>query len=89
MALTFKEIARIINEQQELQQKYEALLAQRHQLKLAANKTKLAETQQEIEQVSKKLTQVTQVCRNYRTLVIMIYRRYVDILKKTQIFQRI
>eukprot|EP00698_Gefionella_okellyi_P011356 TRINITY_DN2989_c0_g1_i3.p1 TRINITY_DN2989_c0_g1~~TRINITY_DN2989_c0_g1_i3.p1 ORF type:complete len:284 (-),score=58.69 TRINITY_DN2989_c0_g1_i3:468-1319(-) len=61
------EIARIIDEQQALQQRYEILLGQRHQLKLAANKTKLAETQQEIEKVSKDLTQVTQaLCRHIK-----------------------
>merc|ERR1719230_530092 len=61
------EISRIIQEQRQLETKYEELIAQRGTLKGLANKSKYKENQNEIQDVSRALRESTKnLCRNLK-----------------------
>lgn len=61
------EISRIIQEQRQLEARYEALIAQRGALKGLANKSKYKEVQSEIQDVSRALRESTKnLCRNLK-----------------------
>lgn len=62
-----EEISRIIQEQRQLEAKYEKLIAQRTILKGLANKSKFKENQREIQDVSRLLRESTKsLCRNLK-----------------------
>ncbi|KAF1773991.1 IQ motif, EF-hand binding site [Phytophthora cactorum] len=62
-----EEISRIIQEQRQLENKYEKLIAQRAVLKGLANKSKFKENQREIQDVSRLLRESTKsLCRNLK-----------------------
>ncbi|ETO65388.1 hypothetical protein F444_17286 [Phytophthora nicotianae P1976] len=62
-----EEISRIIQEQRQLENKYEKLIAQRAVLKGLANKSKFKENQREIQEVSRLLRESTKsLCRNLK-----------------------
>lgn len=62
-----EEISRIIQEQRQLEGKYEKLIAQRAVLKGLANKSKFKENQREIQEVSRLLRESTKsLCRNLK-----------------------
>jgi len=62
-----EEISRIIQEQRELERKYEELIAMRGQLKGLCNKTKFTDTQNQILEVSNMLKESNkQLCRNLK-----------------------
>ncbi|DAZ96411.1 TPA: hypothetical protein N0F65_012492 [Lagenidium giganteum] len=62
-----EEISRIIQEQRQLEAKYEKLIAQRTVLKGLANKSKFKENQREIQDVSRLLRESTKsLCRNLK-----------------------
>lgn len=61
------EISRIIQEQRELERKYETLIAQRGQLKGLVNKAKFVETQKDIQDVAHRLKESNRsLCRNLK-----------------------
>lgn len=61
------EISRIIQEQRELERKYETLIAARGQLKGLCNKAKFVETQKEIQDVAHRLKESNKsLCRNLK-----------------------
>lgn len=61
------EISRIIQEQRELEKKYEELIAQRGQLKGLCNKARFKETQTEIQDVALRLKESNKsLCRNLK-----------------------
>jgi len=61
------EISRIIQEQRDLEKKYEELIAQRGQLKGLVNKNKFLETQKEIQDVAHRLKESNKnLCRNLK-----------------------
>ncbi|OQR95567.1 hypothetical protein THRCLA_07755, partial [Thraustotheca clavata] len=61
------EISRIIQEQRQLEAKYESLIAQRSVLKGLANKSKFKENQRDIQEVSRALRESTRsLCRNLK-----------------------
>merc|ERR1711972_950590 len=61
------EISRIIQEQRDLEKRYEELIAARGQLKGLCNKAKFTETQKEIQEVAHKLKESNRsLCRNLK-----------------------
>merc|ERR1719293_367478 len=61
------EISRIIQEQRDLERKYETLIAQRGSLKGLCNKAKFVETQREIQDVAHRLKESNKsLCRNLK-----------------------
>jgi len=61
------EISRIIQEQRDLEKKYEELIAQRGQLKGLCNKAKFTDTQREIQDVAHRLKESNKsLCRNLK-----------------------
>lgn len=61
------EISRIIQEQRELERKYETLIAARGQMKGLSNKAKFTETQKEIQDVARKLKESNRsLCRHLK-----------------------
>jgi len=61
------EISRIIQEQRELERRYETLIAARGQLKGLCNKTKFVETQKDIQDVAHRLKESNRsLCRNLK-----------------------
>lgn len=61
-------ISQIIQEQRDLEMKYETLVAERSQLKGLANKSKFKENQRQIQEVSRQLRESTKnLCRNLKS----------------------
>jgi len=66
-AFTGVEISRIIQEQRDLEKKYDDLIGQRGQLKGLCNKQKYGDTQREIQEVAHKLKESNRsLCRNLK-----------------------
>lgn len=66
-AFTGDEISRIIQEQRDLEKKYDDLIGQRGQLKGLCNKQKYGDTQREIQEVAHKLKESNRsLCRNLK-----------------------